>query len=204
MTNPLPISEALGPYVLTRGGRAVYFLNPQAVDYAIEDIAYQLSRLRRFTGIGISVAQHSVLVMDRAIGQGAAPALQLAALMHDAPEFVTGDLAAPFKKALDLVVSGDGLRAIERKLEQAIAAAFGVPAADEAGRSLVHTWDMEVRAAEVRDLFPPHLHSRFGALPKPWPDAPITEWEAEEAEYEFLHRFNRLKLWLKAEAEFSV
>jgi 5'-deoxynucleotidase YfbR-like HD superfamily hydrolase len=111
-------------------GRRLDLLNPAPADIEIEDIAHGLARVARWNGQTLgrhafSVAQHSVLVEEiAALRDPDWPARwRLAALLHDAPEYVVGDLISPFKTAIGL-----DYKAFERKLQAAIYARFGVPA----------------------------------------------------------------------------
>jgi 5'-deoxynucleotidase YfbR-like HD superfamily hydrolase len=131
-------------------GRRLDLLNPSPVDVEIEDIAHGLARVARWNGqtVGnhaLSVAQHSVIVEhiadvlnqgpqnQRPDHQGAnwGPQQRLAALLHDAAEYVVGDLISPFKAALGL-----DYKSFELSLMQAIHLRFGLPGrlsqADEA------------------------------------------------------------------------
>jgi 5'-nucleotidase len=110
-------------------GRRLDLLNPSPLDIEIEDIAHGLARVARWNGQTrgdhtFSVAEHSFLV--EAIVGDLDPALprefRLAALLHDAPEYVIGDLISPFKAALSL-----DYRAFEAKLLAAIHLRFGLP-----------------------------------------------------------------------------
>ena len=111
-------------------GRRLDILNPSPMDIEIEDIAHGLARVSRWNGqtkgkFPLSVAQHSVLV-ERLLRQNA-PKIdqkwQLAALLHDAPEYVIGDMITPFKHTL-----GGSYRAIEGRLQEAVHIRFGLPA----------------------------------------------------------------------------
>ena len=111
-------------------GRKLDILSPSPLDIEIEDIALGLSRVTRWNGqtIGIhsySVAQHSLLV-EQLFCQNK-PKLPskwyLAALLHDAPEYVIGDLITPFKYALN-----NSYRIVENNLMEAINLRFGLPA----------------------------------------------------------------------------
>ena len=112
-------------------GRRLDLLNPSPFDIEIEDIAHGLARVARWNGQTIgehafSVAQHSIEV-EKIVGKLAPdwPARwRLAALVHDAAEYVIGDMISPFKAALGL-----DYRAFEAKLEAAIHLRFGLPAA---------------------------------------------------------------------------
>ncbi len=112
-------------------GRRLDLLDPSPVDVEIEDIAHGLARVARWNGqttgvLPFTVAQHSLLVVDfcAAIRPEWPAKWRLAALLHDAPEFVIGDMISPFKSAL-----GEGYRTIERRLQTAIHLRFGLPAA---------------------------------------------------------------------------
>jgi 5'-deoxynucleotidase YfbR-like HD superfamily hydrolase len=111
-------------------GRRLDLLDPDAADIEITDIARGLARVARWNGqtTGVhafSVAQHCLIVDEIAQVSGApwAEDWQLAALLHDAPEFVIGDLISPFKAAL-----GIDYKAFELKLQAAIHVRFGLPA----------------------------------------------------------------------------
>lgn len=110
-------------------GRRLDIINPSPMDIEIEDIAHGLARVSRWNGqtkgkYPFSVAQHSMLVEK--LVQATAPKLdqrwQLATLLHDAPEYVIGDMITPFKGVL-----GDRYRDIETRLEVAVHIRFGLP-----------------------------------------------------------------------------
>jgi 5'-deoxynucleotidase YfbR-like HD superfamily hydrolase len=111
-------------------GRRLDLLDPSPLDIEIEDIAHGLARVARWNGQTVgahaySVAQHSLMVED--ICRKLAPEWdknrRLLALLHDAPEYVIGDMISPFKAALGL-----DYKAFEGKLEAAIHLRFGLPA----------------------------------------------------------------------------
>jgi len=110
-------------------GRRLDLLNPSPLDIEIEDIAHGLARVARWNGqtIGnhaLSVAQHCLLV-ERIAGS-IEPDLdrdwRLAALLHDGPEYVMGDLISPFKSAIGL-----DYKTLEVRLLEAIHIRFGLP-----------------------------------------------------------------------------
>ena len=111
-------------------GRRLDILNPSPLDIEIEDIAHGLARVSRWNGQtrgkhSFSVAQHSVLV-ERLVRTNAPKLDQkwyLAALLHDAPEYVIGDMISPFKAAI-----GINYKDVEANLESAIHIRFGLPA----------------------------------------------------------------------------
>ncbi len=111
-------------------GRRLDLLDPDPADIEIEDIAHGLARVARWNGQTLgphafSVAQHSLVVEEIAVGRDPAWTAQwrLAALLHDAPEYVVGDLISPFKNAIGL-----DYKQLERRLLAAIHARFGLPA----------------------------------------------------------------------------
>ncbi len=111
-------------------GRRLDLLDPSPMDIEIGDIAHGLARVARWNGQTtgdhpFSVAQHSVAVEEIAahLRAGLAPRWRLAALLHDAPEYVIGDMISPFKTALGL-----DYRTFEARLESAIHIRFGLPA----------------------------------------------------------------------------
>lgn len=111
-------------------GRRLDLLDPSPLDIEIEDIAHGLARVARWNGQtngrhAFSVAQHSLLV-EELCGQfrpGLDRRWRLAALLHDAPEYVVGDMISPFKAALGL-----DYKAFENRLLEAIHIRFGLPA----------------------------------------------------------------------------
>jgi 5'-deoxynucleotidase YfbR-like HD superfamily hydrolase len=109
-------------------GRRLDILNPSPLDVEIEDIAHGLARVARWNGqtrggVIFSVAQHSVAVAEivRMLDASAPNRALLFALLHDAPEYVIGDMISPFKSAL-----GDGYREVEARLAQAILLRFAL------------------------------------------------------------------------------
>ncbi|MBL3703448.1 HD domain-containing protein [Sulfitobacter sp. BDSS02] len=112
-------------------GRRLDLLDPTPVDIEIEDIAHGLAFVARWNGqtngdFAYSVAEHSLLVevLFRRIAPKAPPKWQLAALLHDAPEYVIGDMISPVKAAV-----GPGYKDLDIRLTSAIHIRFGLPAA---------------------------------------------------------------------------
>ncbi|SLN42677.1 hypothetical protein RUM8411_01911 [Ruegeria meonggei] len=112
-------------------GRRLDLLDPTPVDIEIEDIAHGLAFVARWNGqtagdFAYSVAEHSLLV-EELFGRIASKApmkWRLAALLHDAPEYVIGDMISPVKSAV-----GPGYGALDDRLTAAIHIRFGLPAA---------------------------------------------------------------------------
>ena len=111
-------------------GRRLDLLDPSPLDVEIEDIAHGLSRVARWNGQtggdwAFTVAQHSLLVEEifRRLRPSSGPLDCLAALLHDAPEYVVGDLITPFKSAI-----GSDYKALERRKLAAVYLRFGLQA----------------------------------------------------------------------------
>ncbi|NGN40691.1 HD family hydrolase [Mesorhizobium sp. CGMCC 1.15528] len=111
-------------------GRRLDLLDPSPLDVEISDIAHGLARVARWNGQtggdhAFSVAQHSLLVEEIFAQQvkDPSPDARLAALLHDAPEYVIGDMISPFKS-----VVGGGYKAVEQRLQRAIHLRFSLPA----------------------------------------------------------------------------
>ena len=111
-------------------GRRLDLIDPAPLDIEIADIAHGLARVARWNGQTsgaeiFSVAQHCLLVeaLVGALAPRAARDARLAALLHDAPEYVIGDMISPFKA----VIGGD-YKAVEARLLAAVHRRFGLPA----------------------------------------------------------------------------
>ncbi len=112
-------------------GRRLDLLDPTPMDIEIEDIAHGLAFVARWNGQTFgdwpySVAEHSLLVehiLSR-LNPGIAVKWQLAALLHDAPEYVIGDMISPVKAAI-----GPGYGVLDERLTAAVHLRFGLPAA---------------------------------------------------------------------------
>jgi 5'-deoxynucleotidase YfbR-like HD superfamily hydrolase len=182
-------------------GRRLDLLNPSPLDVEVEDIAHGLARVARWNGQTkgpniFSVAQHTLLV--EAVARGKTPRLarqmRLAILLHDAAEYVIGDMISPFK-----AVIGDSYRDTEQRLRAAIHLRFGLPPsleqtvervikeADHGAAYLEATRLAGFDAAEARRFFgrPPSLSP---VLERDY----LTPWPAETAETRYLERFESL------------
>jgi len=180
-------------------GRRLDLIDPSPLDVEIGDIAHGLARVARWNGQTkgpeiFSVAQHSLLVEALFAAREAPPGrARLAALLHDAPEYVIGDMISPFKAAI-----GGDYKRIEARLKRAILIRFGlapetpdelnrgVKLADRASAYLEATALAGFSAAEARKL--------FGE-----PDLPIHDFAGylepmrpADAEARFLARFAEL------------
>lgn len=111
-------------------GRRLDLLDPSPLDVEIEDIAHGLARVARWNGQTrgpqiFSVAQHSLLVerITAIVDPGIPQRWRLMALLHDAPEYVIGDMISPFKAAV-----GDAYKSVENRILAAIHLRFSLPA----------------------------------------------------------------------------
>jgi len=178
-------------------GRRLDLLDPSPMDIEVEDIAHGLARVARWNGQttgdhAFSVAQHSVVVEEIAahIIPGLAPRWRLAALLHDAAEYVIGDMISPFKSALGL-----DYRAFEDRLENAIHIRFGLPAATPAAiKATIKDSDRAsafFEATQLAGFSHAEALDLFGAPPRGYALA-IEPVSPSEAEDRYLQRFRVL------------
>jgi hypothetical protein len=136
-------------------GRRLDLLDPSPLDIEIEDIAHGLARVARWNGqtkgdTAFSVAQHCLLVeaIFSHTRKELSKAQRRAALLHDAAEYVIGDMISPFKAAL-----GVDYKAFERRLMAAIHLRFELPpATDEALESNIKEADKMAAYLEATQL----------------------------------------------------
>lgn len=153
-------------------GRRLDLLDPTPMDIEIEDIAHGLAFVARWNGqtrgdFAYSVAEHSILVTDihaRLAPKGPAK-WQLAALLHDAPEYVIGDMISPVKAAV-----GPGYGALDDRLTAAIHLRFALPAVlPKSVKSLIKRADKISAWLEATQLagFDPAEADKFFGHPDP-------------------------------------
>jgi 5'-deoxynucleotidase YfbR-like HD superfamily hydrolase len=181
-------------------GRRLDLLDPSPLDIEIEDIAHGLARVARWNGQThgahpFSVAQHCLLVEAIAthLDPELAPQARLTVLLHDAPEYVIGDMISPFK-----AVMGGAYKGVELRLLGAIHRRFGLPEATPAPLlRRIKAADMIAAFLEATELagFARTEALRIFGRPKPLPRA-ATDWlaplEAERAQAAYLARFAAL------------
>jgi 5'-deoxynucleotidase YfbR-like HD superfamily hydrolase len=178
-------------------GRRLDLLDPSPLDIEIEDIAHGLARVARWNGqtngaYAFSVAQHCLLVerLVHDLKPKAPKALRLSALLHDAAEYVIGDLISPFKAAV-----GIDYKAFEKRLDRAIHIRFGLAPENTAEQTALIKRTDRISAyfeavqlagfsvTEARKFFgtPPEI-----AVPR------LVPLPATEAQALYLERFRRL------------
>ena len=182
-------------------GRRLDLLDPSPLDVEIEDIAHGLARVPRWNGQTagahiFSVAQHTLLV--EAVARQNVPRLdrigRLAILLHDAPEYVIGDMISPFK-----AVIGDSYKAVEKRLLAAIHVRFGLPVAlPDKLQELVKSSDRSaafLEATRLAGFAPAEARKFFGKAPFLPPATErdyLTPWSASVAEKRFTQRLTTL------------
>ena len=189
-------------------GRRLDLLDPSPLDVEVEDIAHGLARVARWNGQtfgdhAFSVAQHSLLVeriLALQLGECAGE-LRLAALLHDAPEYVIGDLISPFKAVIDAPY-----RQIEERLHAVIRLRFGLPAtlpapilvrikkADQAA-----AYFEAVRLAGFTDAEAARFFGRPGGVSVDAISDLLGPWPAKKAESLYLKAFRAVARTVAAE-----
>jgi 5'-deoxynucleotidase YfbR-like HD superfamily hydrolase len=179
-------------------GRRLDLLDPSPLDVEIADIAHGLARVARWNGQtagdwAYSVAEHSLLVEDVFARLGPCDrAERLTALLHDAPEYVIGDMISPFKAALGL-----DYRAFEDRLAAAAHIRFGLPAAPAAGlKRRIKRADRAAAWLEATQLagFSTAEADAFFGRPRfeGWRDMRLSPLPPRQAAEAFLARFDAL------------
>jgi 5'-deoxynucleotidase YfbR-like HD superfamily hydrolase len=178
-------------------GRRLDLLDPSPLDVEIEDIAHGLARVARWNGQTLgdhafSVAQHSLVVEEIAahLSPGLDARWRLAALVHDAPEYVIGDMISPFKAAL-----GYDYRAFEERLEAAIHLRFGLPPKlPTAVKALIKKADRACAFFEATQLAGFSEAESIGFFGKPPAGfaLKIDPLSATQAQQRYLQRYNVL------------
>ena len=181
-------------------GRRLDLLDPRPEDIDIRDIAHGLARVARWNGQttgahAFSVAQHALLVeaIVRARDDRASVMMLRAALLHDAPEYVIGDLISPFKAAVGL-----DYKTFENRLLGAIHIRFGLPA------ELPVAWTAAIKAADrvaayweatrLAGFSVEEALTYFGA-PEAGDGVPpeaVEPWSTDDAQTRFQERFATL------------
>src|SRR5437763_6598821 len=192
MTAKKPATMRDSPRVWQRmlSGRRLDLLDPSPLDVEIADIAHGLARVARWNGQTsgahiFSVAQHTLLVEAVARRRTSLDLrARLAILLHDAPEYVIGDMITPFKSVI-----WESYKAVEQRLLAAIHLRFGLPPALPTDLTrLIKSSDRGAAYLEATQLagFAESEAKRFFGTP---PDVPVafekdylTPWSATDAE----------------------
>ena len=172
-------------------GRRLDLLVPSPLDIELSDIAHGLARVARWNGQTIgehafSVAQHCLVVEElaRRFEPSLEPRWRLAALLHDAPEYVIGDMISPFKAALGL-----DYKTFEARLEAAIHIRFGLPPhPPQAIKTLIKKADRAsafFEATQLAGFSPAEAVTLFGSPPR-GAAVDVTPWSTAQAETGYL------------------
>ena len=177
-------------------GRRLDLLNPSPLDIELSDIAHGLARVARWNGQtngdhAFSVAQHSLIVEAIFRRQNRCNADEcLAALLHDASEYVIGDMISPFKSAL-----GAGYKDFEARLEAAIHVRFQLPPkTPQTIKTLIKKADVACayfEATQLAGFSKKEGLSLFGS-PPPGYDLIIDPLPAPVAQQRYLERYRVL------------
>ena len=194
----MPVKDKPRAWQRMLSGRRLDLLDPSPLDVEVEDIAHGLARVARWNGQtkgehAFSVAQHCVLV-ERIVSDlspGLAKETRLMALLHDAPEYVIGDLISPFKVAI-----GIDYKRLELKLQSAIHLRFGLPA------TMPHTLEKLFKKADLIAAFfeatqlagfEMEVARKLFVVPPPAVRTPrLVPLATAEAQALFLERFGKL------------
>lgn len=181
-------------------GRRLDLLDPSPLDVEIEDVAHGLARVARWNGQTsgehiFSVAQHSLLVeaIARQMRVDLPARTCLVVLLHDAAEYVIGDMISPLKSVLD-----DGYKAVELRILAAVMLRFGLPASPKRevmtlakAADTIAAYHEAVALAGFSDT---EAQRYFGAPVTLARDLQpmLVPWSAGEAKSRFLARFDAL------------
>ncbi len=182
-------------------GRRLDLLDPSPLDVEIEDVAHGLARVARWNGQthgphAYSVAQHSVLVehIVGCIQPDADARLRLLALLHDAPEYVIGDMISPFK-----TIIGEAYGEVEGRLTAAIHLRYGLPPRTPVRqKAIIKRADKVSAYYEATELagFATDEALRFFGRPPPTAtglEPMLTPLPVHAAQTTFIERFNELE-----------
>jgi hypothetical protein len=177
-------------WMMMHSGRRVFPLHVELDDINIDDMAHNLGQICRYNGSVddfYSVAEHSYHIADALRRDQAGPLCQLQGLLHDGPEYITGDMIRPLKNALanEVPAAAELLRNVDSDIESKIYQKFdlGIP------NPRVHEYDDRIVNDEKQFLF---------GTGKPWVHggAPlgikIQCWGPHEAARHFRFRFYEL------------
>ena len=178
-------------------GRRLNLLDPSPLDIEIEDIAHGLSRVARWNGqtsgdCAFTVAQHCVVVVDliQRFKVDPTPQWRLAGLLHDAAEYVIGDLISPFKAAVGL-----DYKSLETSLQRAIHIRIGLPTdMPKSAQTLIKRADRAsayLEATQLAGFESPEAGRLFGHF-KGIDDIRLIPASAEQAKAMFMERFESL------------
>lgn len=180
-------------------GRRLDLLDPSPLDIEISDIAHGLARVARWNGQthgdhAFSVAQHALCVETISVhlAPDLPPVWRLYALLHDASEYVMGDLISPFKAAV-----GAHYKTFENRLDTAVRIRFGIPPHVPAEiKRLIKRADLisaHMEATQLAGFSASEARQLFGRLPAGL-NLDLTPLPTIDAQRRFLRRFKNLEI----------
>lgn len=174
-----------GPWKETYTGARFYLMDPRPEEIVFEDVVHSLSMQCRYTGhclVWYSVAEHCCLLCDYVKEQGRSARDQYEMLMHDAPEFATGDISRPMKYGIP------GLKPSLEHINVATAKAFGCQYPEPTWlKKLDARMICDERAQNMVDSGNDWNHDKLEPL-----GIKLKYWGQERAKAEFTRRYNRL------------
>lgn len=175
-------------WMQTASGRKIDPWNPDPDQIIIEDIAHHLATINRFAGAACmpySVAQHSLSVARVVPVQDA-----VVGLLHDAGEYLFGDMSRPLKHSPGMETFRDG----ERRLREVIFAKFGLPPEIP---ETVRRADANMLFTERRDLLMANDDPTWGhgVIGEPYQSFSVSPWSWWVVRREFLKEFHTLTNW---------
>jgi uncharacterized protein len=172
-------------FIWTLEGRQIHPTSPQAAEISIFDVSHALSMICRYNGHireFLSVGEHSLLVEELLHQQGHKPLTRLWGLVHDASEFIVGDLIRPIKKL------SPEFRKIEEEITPEIFRGLGIPLPTDKDMEPVHQADRAVMLAEkVKLLHSASHHTAVGA-----PEIRFHHFPPKGSTWPFIQRYHVL------------
>lgn len=162
-------------------GKLVDLENVTPDEIELLDIAEALSKICRYNGhvnAHYSVAEHSCHLFDHFEREGYPVAVLKAAILHDAPEYLLGDVTTPLKTLL-----GPTYTRLETSLYTKIARRFGVPMDIP---EIVYDADRRILMNEKSALFNHYVD--WGWTVERLPGVKIQAWDWQRAKVEFITR----------------
>lgn len=192
-------------------GRAFPMTGFTALDIDLYgDVAEGLARLCRYGGAvpgnPYSVAQHCVVGADAALEETGDANISAYFLLHDAHEFVIGDMTTPVARWLATIAAelygGSAHNMVETmiatakaRLDMVIWRAAGLPPPGKTYRAAIDDFDLRMLATEQRQLLMPAPKSWGAAIDAARPitmRGRLTAWPVAKAAEQYRDRLARL------------
>ncbi|SMD18614.1 hypothetical protein [Rhizobium sp. RU36D] len=182
-----------------RDGTTFDLAAPDQAAVCFHEIARTLSGLNRYSGRGVSVAQHCVMGARAILNERGTRLDASLFLLHDAHEAFLGDIVRPVESLLQgmlpTLAIREAIAAAKRGWDQPIYAAAGLPAPDtwsSAMAAKVKSMDERMALAEAVAGFGPRAASQFPRMTLPLTRGAVIRWGAAKAEEQFISMANDL------------